>query len=205
MIWFADLRDSTRLSDQMPSADFLALLNEFFECIAEPVLERGGEVLRFIGDAVLAVFPMRDYCEGDPSDCPVHRATCALAIEAARDALARVEAFNAQRAAHAHAPIAFGIGLHVGDVMYGNIGVPSRVEFSVVGSAANHAARIETLCKPLRVPLLVSSDFACILPGGWVSLGRHALPGIEREQEVLTLAALAPASARTAGTAAARR
>jgi adenylate cyclase len=135
----------------------------------------------------------------------VHRAACEVAIAAARDALARVDAFNAQRAARGHAPIAFGIGLHVGDVMYGNIGVPSRVEFSVVGSAANHAARIETLCKMLGVPLLVSRQFASILPGDWVPLGWHALPGIECEQEVLTLTALAPASARTGGTAAALR
>lgn len=206
VIWFADLRDSTRLSDQMPIAEFLALLNGFFECIADPVLERGGEVLRFIGDAVLAVFPMADCDLLDPVKCPVHRAACELAIAAARDALARVAAFNAQRAARGHAPIAFGIGLHVGDVMYGNIGVPSRVEFSVVGSAANHAARIETLCKALGVPLLVSRQFASILPDDWVSLGRHALPGIEREQEVLTLAALAPpASARTGETVAAPR
>ncbi len=195
VIWFADLRDSTRLSGEMPLGDFLALLNDFFECIAGAVLDHGGEVLRFIGDAVLAVFPMVGHHAKDVRMCPVHRAACATALVAARDAVARVSALNVRRVRGGLPPIGYGIGLHVGDVMYGNIGVPSRVEFSVVGATANHAAKMESLCKVLGVPVVVSSDFAEILPGQWVSLGRHVLPGVAREQEVHTLAELAPSPA----------
>ena len=195
VIWFADLRDSTRLSTEMPVEAFLGLLNEFFECIAEPVLEKGGEVLRFIGDAVLAIFPMRGAHSGKAANCPIHRAACETALAAALEAIRRAETLNARRAAQGKSALRFGIGLHVGDVMYGNIGVPSRVEFSVVGAAANHAAKIELLCKLLDVPLVVSQEFSRIAPGPWQSMGRHRLPGIDKPQRVSTLAALLPTQA----------
>ena len=194
VIWFADLRDSTRLSEEMPLAEFLALLNDFFECIAGPVLDHGGEVLRFIGDAVLAVFPMEGHHRDDFTHCPVHRAACATALAAARDAMARVADLNARRAGAGAQALRYGIGLHVGDVMYGNIGVPSRVEFSVVGATANHAAKIESLCKSLDVPMVVSADFAALVDEPLQTLGRHRLPGAGREQEVFTLSGLAGAA-----------
>src|SRR6185503_13812250 len=145
------------LADSMRRDEFLRVLNEFFECVLGPVMERGGEVLRFIGDAALAIFPVGT----DAGEA------CRRAAEAARDAVARMESANAAR----QRPLRFGIALHLGDVLYGNIGTPSRLEFTVIGAAANEAARIESLCKTLDAPLLVSGPVARHL-AGCRSLGR---------------------------------
>lgn len=190
IIWFCDLRDSTALADHMPRQEFLALLNDFFECMAGAVLDHGGEVLRFIGDAVLAIFPVE--ARGPiPEDCPHHGSACQAALAAARDAMERVEALNARRAEAGDSPLEFGIALHLGEVTYGNIGVANRLEFSVIGAAANEAARIESLCKTLRRPLLISAELARVVPENWVSLGHHALRGVESKREIFTLAELA--------------
>jgi adenylate cyclase len=172
VIWFCDLRDSTPLADSMTRGEFLGLLNEFFECVLGPVLEREGEILRFIGDAALAIFPV-GADEGE---------ACRRALAAARDAIQRMDALNARR----QQPLRFGIALHLGDVLYGNIGTPTRLEFTVIGAAANEAARIESLCKVLDAPLLVSAPVARHL-GGCRSLGRHALRGIAESMELFTL------------------
>jgi len=173
VIWFCDLRDSTRLADSMSRREFLALLNDYFECVLGPVLERHGEVLRFIGDAALAIFPVA----GRPAEA------CAKALAAAQEALARMEKLNEKRTR----PLRFGIGLHLGELTYGNIGTPSRIEFTVVGAAANEAARIESLCKHLDVDLLVSQRVAAALPAPWKSLGSHTLPGVGDKMELFTL------------------
>ena len=172
VIWFCDLRDSTPLAESMSRADFLKLLNEFFESVLGPVLERRGEVLRFIGDAALAIFPV-----GDDAG-----AACRQAVDAAREAIARMQAANVGRAR----ALEFGIGLHLGDVLYGNIGTPSRIEFTVIGAAANEAARIEALCKSLRAPLLLSRPVAEHVPG-CRSLGAHQLRGVGAPVELFTL------------------
>jgi len=174
VIWFCDLRDSTPLADAMSREDFLGLLNDYFECVLGPVQERSGEILRFIGDAALAIFPV--------GSVPVEDA-CSRAVDAAKDAIARMHALNAKR----KLPLRFGIGLHLGDLMYGNIGTPSRIEFTVIGAAANEAARIESLCKNLNVNLLVSERVVRHLPSEWRSLGRHALRGVGNEIELFTL------------------
>ena len=173
VIWFCDLRDSTPLTDSMSKPEFLRLLNDYFECVLGPVQEQQGEVLRFIGDAALAIFPV----SGDPA------AACARALAAARESMARLEKLNATRAR----PLGFGIGLHLGDVMYGNIGTPTRIEFTVIGAAANEAARIESLCKTLATNLLVSERVARHLGGPLRSLGRHALRGVGEPIELFTL------------------
>ena len=173
VIWFCDLRDSTTLADSMERRQFLALLNEYFECVLGPVLERGGQVLRFIGDAALAIFPVESGTE---------REACAKALAAAREALARMQKLNEQRAR----PLRFGIGLHLGELTYGNVGTPTRIEFTVVGAAANEAARIESRCKDLGVDLLVSERVARALPGPWRSLGRHTLRGVGDKMELFT-------------------
>ena len=173
VIWFCDLRDSTRLADSMSRREFLALLNDYFECVLGPVLERHGEVLRFIGDAALAIFPVA----GRPAEA------CAKALAAAQEALARMAKLNESRTR----PLRFGIGLHLGELTYGNIGTPSRIEFTVVGAAANEAARIESLCKHLDVDLLVSQRVAAALPAPWKSLGSHTLPGVGDKMELFTL------------------
>ena len=177
VIWFCDLRDSTPLADSMGREAFLALLNDYFECVLSPVLERSGEVLRFIGDAALAIFPVGE----NPA------AACARALEAAQDAMARMQKLNEKRKQAGAPALRFGIGLHLGDVMYGNIGTPTRIEFTVIGAAANEAARIEGLCKHLGVPLLVSERVVRQLPGVWQSLGRHALRGVGNEIELFTI------------------
>ncbi len=174
VIWFCDLRDSTPLADSMSRKAFLQLLNDYFECVLGPVQERNGEVLRFIGDAALAIFPVG----ADPA-----AVACAKALDAAKESISRMKKLNASRAT----PLRFGIGLHLGEVMYGNIGTPTRIEFTVIGAAANEAARIESLCKKLGVDLLVSAPVARQLPEPLKSLGRHALRGVGNEIELFTL------------------
>ncbi len=180
VIWFCDLRNSTSLSETMPREDFLKMLNQFLEAMADAVLDAGGEVLRYIGDAALAIFPIAD------NDTAVTQ----KAIFAAEDALQRMKVINQERAGNGEAEIGFGIGLHLGDVTYGNIGSPNRLEFTVIGPAANEAARIEGLTKDYKVPLLISESFKSSFPGELKSLGQTALRGIEAEQEIFTLPAL---------------
>lgn len=190
VIWFSDLRGSTELSKELSTGEFLGVLNAFFESVADAVLDHGGEVLRFIGDAMLAIFPIEREAMIEPRECPIHQAACGTAIGAARDAMERMAKLNATRLAESAKPIGYGIGLHVGDVMYGNIGVPRRVEFSVVGHAANHAAKLESLCKLLTVPLVVSRQFAEIQREDWADLGEHAVDSTG-PQRVFTLSELA--------------
>jgi adenylate cyclase len=173
VLWFCDLRDSTPLADSMSREDFLRLLNEFFECVLDPVLERQGEVLRFIGDAALAIFPVGT----NPAEA------CAQALAAARDAIARMAKLNEKRQGR---PLAFGIALHLGDVLYGNIGTPTRLEFTVIGAAANEAARIESLCRQFEVSLLVSDRVVRYVDGDWKSLGHHKLRGVGEPIELFT-------------------
>jgi len=173
VIWFCDLRDSTPLADSMSRREFLALLNDYFECMLGPVLEQGGEVLRFIGDAALAIFPVGEH----PAEA------CAKALAAAREALVRMDKLNQTRSR----PLRSGIGLHLGELTYGNIGTPSRIEFTVIGAAANEAARIEALCKVLKVDLIVSERVANALPQPWRSLGVHTLRGVGDKMELFTL------------------
>jgi adenylate cyclase len=173
VIWFCDLRDSTPLAESMSRRAYLALLNDYFECLLGPVLEHHGQVLRFIGDAALAIFPVGER----PAEA------CAKALAAARAALARLEKLNENRAR----PLRCGIGLHLGELTYGNIGTPTRIEFTVVGAAANEAARIEGLCKVLEADLLVSERVARQLPEAWRSLGSHTLRGVGDKMELFTL------------------
>lgn len=177
VVWFSDLRESTALSQSMGREAYLAYLNRYFDCVAGPILERGGEVLRFIGDAALAIFPIG---AGGAAEA------CRQAIAAARMAGERVAADNARHPQRP--PIRYGIGLHLGAVTYGNIGVPERLEFTVIGSAANAAARVESQCKALARNVIVSSAFAAACPERLESLGRHKLKDVEGAQELFTLA-----------------
>ncbi|MFT5446044.1 MAG: adenylate cyclase [Gammaproteobacteria bacterium] len=176
VLWFSDMRDSTRLADVLESNDFLSTVNTYFECTAGAVLEAGGEVLRFIGDAVLAIFPIAD-------DVSAAQA-CSRALAAAADSRQRMIVVNEERKSRAMEPIEYGLGLHVGDVMYGNIGVAQRLEFSVVGAAANEAARLEGLTKVLGHNVLLSEEFVTRLPGPYRPLGQHKLRGVGVPVEV---------------------
>lgn len=180
VIWFRDLRESTPLAAAVTKPEFLAILNDYFEATAGAVIANGGEVLRFIGDAVLAIFPID---EGDMS--AAEAATAATA--ALREAETRLIDINKRRVADNTPTISFGAGLHVGDVLYGNIGVPERVEFSVIGAAANEAARIEALTKSIGRHALASKAFVDLSPDGWVSVGKHSLRGVAQEIEIFAV------------------
>ena len=182
MIWFSDLRDSTPLSSALGERGFLELLNEYFETTAGAVLEHGGEVLRFIGDASLAVFPI-----DAAAPAGARRAACERAIDAARAARARGRDANRRRADGRLPEFSFGIGLHLGRVLYGNIGTPERLEFSVIGAAANETARIEALCKTTGADVVLSQAVVNELGERFPTLGRHALRGVGEPMEVFAL------------------
>jgi len=187
VIWYCDLRDSTPLAESMPLESFLSILNDFFDCMGRAVLDHGGEILRFIGDAALAIFPIGGTTESLQEICTPTEGACERALTAARDALSRIEALNQQRRIQGKLPLGFGLGLHVGEVMYGNIGVPDRLEFTVIGSAVNEAARLEALCKELDQSILISWEFPRCFPDQMISLGFHRLRGVSTPKEIFGL------------------
>src|SRR3546814_7337287 len=141
-----------------------------------------GEILKFIGDAILAVFPIDEKHGGDA------RKACAASMAAASQALATVERTAAACKSAGKPPFRCGIALHVGDVMYGNIGAADRLDFTVIGPAVNLVSRLATLNRLLDVPLVFSTDYAAHWDGPARSLGRHELRGFAVAQEVFTLA-----------------
>lgn len=185
VIWYSDMRDSTRLADSMTSKLFLHALNEYFESTAGAVLQQQGEVLRFIGDAVLAIFPIS--AERDT------HASCRLAVEAARTAEERMARANEARLGRGEPALDFGLGLHVGDVLFGNIGVPERVEFSVVGPAANEVARLESLTKKTGSRILVSHLFAENVQENLHRVGEFEVQGKKNPMPVYALPSAATA------------
>jgi len=176
VLWYCDLRGSTELADRLPATRFLALLDSYFECTAGAVVVYGGDVVGFIGDAVLAMFPI-----GEATGA-VGAARKALA--AMRDAADRMAAVNRERSALGESTLHYGLGLHVGRVVYGNIGIPTRIDFTVIGRAVNEVVRLEALTKDLQEPVVVSSAFAELVPVAWRSCGRHGLRGVSDEIEV---------------------
>jgi adenylate cyclase len=176
VVWWADLRGSTALAERLSRQEYLWLLNRFFECTAGSVVERGGEVLKFIGDAVLAIFPLK----GQPD-------AGRRALDAVNEALRRIAQLNAERDMGGADPVDAAIALHQGEVSYGNIGIPGRLDFTVTGPAVNEVARLEGLSKQLGQRVVASDAFARLVPGSLVSLGRHPLRGVSGEREVFTL------------------
>jgi adenylate cyclase len=147
-IMICDLRDFTRISDNWPRDDVIDLLNDYFDAMSEPIARHGGEILKFIGDGLLAIFPL-----SRPSAC----ANLLRAVSEARQAMAVLNESNRHTG---RAPLNYGIGVHVGDVMYGNIGSRSRLDFTVIGPAVNMASRLEALTKQLGRTVLLSRAFA---------------------------------------------
>ena len=173
-IWLCDLRGFTSLSEALPRDALIEMLNQYFGPMCDAVESNGGEVLKFIGDAMLAIFPVVD----DPATA------CHQALSAARrveDALVKV---NGLRATGSLPPINYGIALHFGDVIYGNIGSDTRLDFTVIGPAVNLTARIESLCRDLARSLLLSADFAQIAAIKSTSLGEFSLKGVGTKQQV---------------------
>jgi adenylate cyclase len=152
-IMICDLRDFTRISDNWPRDDVIDLLNGYFDAMSEPIARHGGEILKFIGDGLLAIFPL-----SEPKAC----ANLLHAVGEARQAMA---ALNEKNNETGRAPLNYGIGVHVGDVMYGNIGSRSRLDFTVIGPAVNMASRLEALTKQLGRTVLLSRAFADFVKG----------------------------------------
>jgi adenylate cyclase len=174
-IWYCDLRGFTAMTESLPLERLIASLNDYFECMALPLERHDGEILKFMGDGMLAIFPL------DREDA--HERALRAAIEA-QHGMAQL---NERRRASDEPTLGFGIALHAGLVMYGNIGAPTRLDFTVIGPAVNQAVRIEALCRELGRQLLVSATFSRQCPHELVSLGRHALRGVPEPAEIFTL------------------
>ena len=181
VIWLCDLRHSTRLSDTLSLDAYLDLLNDYFECAAGAVIDHGGEVLKFIGDAVLAIFPIDSALRRPPE---MTRA----ALAASSDVLARTRDRNRKRLERGEAPIEIGVSLHIGEVAYGNVGLPRRLDFTVIGPSVNVVARLQDACKSLDVPVVASAEFAETCETELVPLGEHRFRGVEAGVGVFTLA-----------------
>ena len=186
-IWITDLRDSTSLAASLSREDYLSLLNRYFDSVAGAVLDHGGEVLKFIGDSVLAIFAIDDSDQQEPE-------ACARALAAAGEASRQVDAVNKERAADGAPLLKFGIALHRGDLTYGNIGTTKRLDFTVIGSAVNEVARIEGLSKTLKRQILISSAFRASVPDPMISLGHHTLRGVTGKREIFGLPGAQPAN-----------
>ena len=173
-IMICDLRDFTKISDNWPRDDVIDLLNDYFDAMSEPIARHGGEILKFIGDGLLAIFPLHE-----PNAC----ANLLRAVTEARQAMA---ALNERNKGTGRAPLNYGIGVHVGDVMYGNIGSASRLDFTVIGPAVNMASRMEALTKQIGKPVLLSRDFAeLVMPEFELErVGQHAVRGFSEPIEL---------------------
>ncbi len=182
-IWYCDLRGFTQMSNELPRDLVIATLNDYFDTVARPVIARGGEILKFIGDAMLAIFPMQDDLDRDGK--------CRIALDAAMAALDGLRDLNELRVATGQPALKVGIGLHCGSVSYGNIGAAqgedARLDFTVIGPAVNLATRIETLCPTLDQPLLASKQFASICGSELKHLGAYPLRGFAENQDVYGL------------------
>jgi adenylate cyclase len=148
-----DLRDFTHISDNWPRDDVIDLLNGYFDAISEPIARHGGEILKFMGDGLLAIFPL-----SEPKAC----ANLLRAVSEARQAMI---ALNQKNGETGRVPLNYGIGVHVGDVMYGNIGSTARLDFTVIGPAVNMASRLEALTKQVGKNVLLSQAFADLVKG----------------------------------------
>ena len=166
-IMICDLRDFTKISDNWPRDDVIDLLNDYFDAMSEPIARHGGEILKFIGDGLLAIFPLHE-----PN-------ACANLLHAVTEARQSMAALNERNNGTGRAPLNYGIGVHVGDVMYGNIGSTSRLDFTVIGPAVNMASRLEALTKQLGRTVLLSRDFAELVQPKFEleHVGKHEVRG----------------------------
>ena len=179
VVWYSDLVGFTRITDTVSADIVLALLNDYAEAQVEAIEANGGHVLKFIGDGILAIFPEEDT-----------KLACTRALDAAADQNRAIAALNERRATSGLPTTATHLALHVGELLYGNVGSPRRLDFTVLGPAVNEAARIEALCGSLEQPVIVSSAFADASGDArsrLVSLGRYAMKGVARPQELYTL------------------
>ena len=182
VVWFCDLRGFSSVASRVPQEELVEILDAYLEAMARPVLDHRGQILKFLGDGFLATFPLAQRRR---------ESVCVDALAAASQLLEYFPRFNAERRAAGKKTLEFGVALHLGEVLYGNIGASERLDFTVVGSAVNEASRIEGMCRPLQRKVLVSQTFheAAVSCGGrLVSVGVHALRGIREPQELFTIA-----------------
>jgi adenylate cyclase len=168
-IWLSDMRGFTELADSVAPQELIALLNRFFDCQVPPILEHGGEVLKFMGDGLLAIFRIASDAEASP--------TCHRVLAAARMVRSALVAMQQAGQSGAQMPVRFGIALHLGEALYGNIGGGGRLDFTCIGPAVNMAARLEKLASSLGRSIVCSSAFAGHLPEEVVALGEFELRG----------------------------
>jgi adenylate cyclase len=183
VVWISDLRDFTRLSETEPSEQVITALNDCCARLVGAIQPLGGEVLKFIGDGLLAIFPLAELGE---------QAACDAATAAVRAARAGMARLDEERLRNGLCPLPFGIGLHLGAVMYGNIGAPDWLDFTAIGPAVNVASRIEGSCRALACPVLISDAVAVRCTMSLTALGPQSLRGIARPVELFTLPELAP-------------
>ncbi len=180
VLWYSDLRGFTRITDQAAPQQVIPLLNDYAEAVISAVHDSGGDVLKLIGDGTLAIFTSGSTDEA-----------CRCAIEAETTLRRRVDELNRRRAGESLPTTDVYLGLHVGEVSYGNIGSKDRLDFTVVGPAVNEVSRIATLCRSAERNVLLSAAFAEAIAEAerprLVSVGRYALRGVERPQELFTL------------------
>ena len=180
VVWSSDMRDFSRLSERRDSRAVADMLNSYFSVLAEAVIRHGGDVLKFVGDGMLAVFPLTDFAS------PKLAAEAAAA--AAREAVQDLEALNREMAqTEDWRPLKTGIGLHLGEVFFGNIGATKRLDFTVIGEAVNIASRVEGLCKPLERNVLMSSPVADLLGDGAEAMGAQSLKGMQKAEQIFAL------------------
>jgi adenylate cyclase len=177
VIWFSDLRGFTRITDSAPE-QIIPLLNDYADVIISAIHANDGDVLKLIGDGILAIFAAEN-----------REHACAAALAAAMAARTDVAKLNARRARDGLPVTDMYLGLHVGEVFYGNVGSLERLDFTVVGPAVNEASRIAAMCRSVDQPVLVSKVFADVdgMRGRLVSVGRYALRGVAQPQELFTL------------------
>ena len=180
VIWFCDLRGFTRLTDTLPRDVLIKVLDDYLEAMAASVHANHGQILKFMGDGLLATFDLTARDEA---------AVCRDALKAAAELRSAIPAFNEERKAAGKPVMEFGLALHLGEVLYGNIGASDRLDFTVVGPAVNEASRIQALCRPLDRNVLISSAFREVAgsPDELVALGFHALRGVREPQELFGL------------------
>jgi adenylate cyclase len=188
VIWISDLRGFTALSETLSADQVITALNDCCSRLVGAIQPFGGEVLKFIGDGLLAIFPLAERGE---------QAACAAAIAAVRAARAGMARLDQERTRADLCPLPFGIGLHLGAVMYGNIGAPDRLDFTAIGPAVNLTSRVEEMCRSLSCPVLISGAVADRCTGKLAPLGAHQLRGIARAVELFTLPELAPGGSRS--------
>ena len=180
IVWSSDMRDFSSLSERQDNRAVADVLNSYFSVLAEAVIRHGGDVLKFVGDGMLAVFPLADFAS------PTLAAQAAAA--AAREAVRDLEVLNREMAQTADwRPLQTGIGLHLGEVFFGNVGSARRLDFTVIGEAVNIASRVEGLCKPLKRNVLLSAPVANLLGEVAESLGAQTLKGIQKAEQLFAL------------------